>query len=41
MKKLAKVLMGVMVLTALMGVVGCSGSDTATDGAATETTTQA
>lgn len=40
MKKIAKVLMGVMVLTALIGVVGCSSSssDATTD---TEVTTTA
>ncbi len=39
MKKIAKVLMGVMVLTALVGVVGCSSSSDATTD--TEVTTTA
>ena len=38
MKKMAKVLAGIMVLTALVGVVGCSSSDATTD---TEATTAA
>lgn len=41
MKKLTKVLMGVMVLTALMSAVGCGSAESAGEGTAAEATTQA